>query len=128
MIGKRACLATLIKLTLDDDREAIEATTRIVNGQDAVLDRLGNARWFLARIKDIGDSVKEVSNRRVHSLQFVAFERLTMHRFILILKEQPMLYFCYIMYDMFFVFLPLPNNSASCVSNKKNAGTLHGVF
>ena len=45
------------------DREAVEVAKSIVTHQDVILDKLENVRWFFARIRDVGDSVKEVSRR-----------------------------------------------------------------
>lgn len=67
----------------------------IVEHQDAILVKLENVRWFLARIKDIGDSIKEVSKQCTVSVEYHISDE--MARFIPTLKGQPTLCFSYIM-------------------------------
>lgn len=54
-------MVTSTYLLVGADREAVEAAKNVVKHQSVILDKLDNARWFFARMKDIGDSVKEVS-------------------------------------------------------------------
>lgn len=44
------------------ERQAVNDAKEVVGRQKVILDRIDRFRWLLQRVKEIGDSIKEVSD------------------------------------------------------------------